>query len=150
VTTINRSALVPFSAEKMYNLVNDVDKYPEFLPWCSDAKILEQSDNSMKASVTISGGGISKTFTTKNTLTPSTQIVMEHLEGPFKSLKGTWDFKPLSEEGCRIELVMTFELETGVKAMLFGVVFNKIADKLVDAFTQRARDLFDQETQHDD
>lgn len=139
---IKRQALVAFSAEKMFDLVNDVASYPDFLPWCSQAKILESTDAQMLAEVTVSGGGFSKSFTTRNHLTKPSDIIMEHVDGPFKSLKGHWRFVSLSDEGCRIELDMSFELDGGVKAMLFGVVFNKIADKLVDAFSQRARDLY--------
>lgn len=142
MTHIKRSALVPFSADKLYDLVNAIETYPEFLPWCSDAKILESSPDVMLASVTIAGGGFSKTFTTRNELVPHEKIIMRHVDGPFRSLTGEWRFVPLSNEGCRVELDMHFEVESGVKGMLFGVVFNKIADKLVDAFCERAKELY--------
>lgn len=142
MATIDRTALVPFSAEKMYLLVNDIKSYQEFLPWCSASEILEQSEQEMLASVTISGGGLSKAFVTRNTLVPFESITMVHVDGPFKSLTGVWSFNALSEEGCRIELKMDFELTQGLKSMVFGVMFNKIADKLVESFTQRAREVY--------
>jgi ribosome-associated toxin RatA of RatAB toxin-antitoxin module len=142
MTSIHRSALVPYSTEKMYGLINDVNTYPEFLPWCSHARVLEKNDTGMLASITVSGGGLNKTFTTKNTFSPYHCITMAHVDGPFKALAGTWRLTALADLGCRVELDLTFEVHSGLKAMLFGLMFNKAADKLVEGFTARAHHLF--------
>jgi len=138
MTTVHRTALVPYPADKMYDLVNDVSSYSEFLPWCSDASVLEKAENEILASITVAGGGLSKTFTTRNELIPSKSIIMRHVDGPFKSLTGIWTFTPLSDQGCRIELEMEFEVAGGILAKVFDKFFNKASDKLVDAFTERA------------
>ncbi|WP_338327706.1 SRPBCC family protein, partial [Rosenbergiella nectarea] len=91
---MTRSALVPFSADNMYRLVNDVDSYPQFLPGCTGSKILEQSEQQMTASMDVSKAGISKTFVTRNTLTQSHHIAMQLVDGPFRKLSGGWTFTP--------------------------------------------------------
>src|SRR3990167_6871998 len=99
-----RSALVPYSAAAMYELVNEVEAYPLFLPWCSGAKIIERSQVEMIATIEVAAAGIHKAFTTKNKLTQNERIEMRHIDGPFKSLLGIWQFKALGEEGCKIDL----------------------------------------------
>src|SRR5471030_1231319 len=106
---ISRSALVPFSVEQMYNLVNDVDAYPQFLPGCTGSRILEQSPESMIAAVDVSKAGISKTFTTRNTLINNQRIDMQLVDGPFRKLTGGWNFIALSPEACKVELNLDFE-----------------------------------------
>ena len=142
MTTVHKSALVPYLAEQMYDLVNDIDSYPEFLPWCSNANVLERSESELLASITVSGVGFSKSFTTRNTLELNRSVVMQHVDGPFKSLTGTWTFTPLSDQGCRIELEMDFEVTAGMMAKIFGKFFDKASNKLVDAFTERAKTLY--------
>ncbi len=98
---VSRSALVSFSAEQMFDLVNDVAKYPEFLPGCSGSKVIESSENAMVASVDVSKAGISKTFTTSNELVSGSAILMKLVDGPFKTLQGGWHFTPLDEHAVR-------------------------------------------------
>ena len=90
--TIQRSALVPHSAQKMFDLVNDVESYPQFLPWCSGAATLESSEQQYTARVEMKKGPLSQHFTTRNVLTPGTQINMSLVDGPFKKLQGQWQF----------------------------------------------------------
>lgn len=139
---VRRSALVSFSAKQMYDLVNDVDRYPEFLPGCSGSKVLEKSDNAMKASVDVSKAGISKTFTTINHLTKDTVIMMELVDGPFKSLKGGWYFTMLDECACKVELKLDFEFSSRLIEMAFGKIFNDLTNNMVNSFTQRAKQVY--------
>lgn len=94
---ISRTALVPYSAEQMYQLVNDVQSYPQFLPGCTGSRILESTHGQMTAAVDVSKAGISKTFTTRNQLTSNQSILMNLVDGPFKKLIGGWKFTPLSQ-----------------------------------------------------
>lgn len=139
---ISRSALVPFSAEKMYQLVNDVDAYPKFLPGCTGSRILDSSENQMTASVDVSKAGISKTFTTRNTLTNNQRIHMQLVEGPFRKLSGGWQFVALGDDACKVELSLDFEFTNMLVEMAFGRVFKELANNMVQAFTTRAREVY--------
>ncbi len=140
---VSRSALVPFSAKQMYDLVNDVASYSLFLPGCSGAKIIEQSENMMIASVDVAKAGIRKTFTTKNTLLDSELIGMSLVDGPFKSLMGGWHFTELDETACKVELKLDFEFSNAVVAMAFGKIFQELTNNMVSSFTQRAKQVYD-------
>jgi len=137
-----RTALVPYKASDMYKLVNDVASYPNFLPWCSKAEVLEQSEHEMLATLEVSAAGVHKSFTTRNTLTPNEKIEMQHVDGPFKSLLGIWRFHALGDEGCKVELEMEFEVSGGIKSALFGMLFNTATEKLVNAFCERAHQVY--------
>lgn len=139
---ISRSALVPFSVEQMYNLVNDVDAYPQFLPGCTGSRVLDKTDNSMIAAVDVAKAGISKTFTTKNTLTSNQSIDMQLVDGPFRKLMGGWHFTPLSPEACKVELNLDFEFTNKLIELAFGKIFKELAGNMVQAFTKRAREVY--------
>lgn len=139
---ISRSALVPFSAEKMYQLVNDVDAYPQFLPGCTGSRILDSSENQMTASVDVSKAGISKTFTTRNTLTSNQRIHMQLVEGPFRKLSGGWQFVALGDDACKVELSLEFEFTNMLVEMAFGRIFKELANNMVQAFTTRAKEVY--------
>ncbi|NOH98057.1 SRPBCC family protein [Vibrio sp. 99-70-13A1] len=139
---VTRSALVSFSADQMFNLVNDVARYPEFLPGCSGSRVIESSETSMVASVDVSKAGISKTFTTSNSLTQGAMIMMELVDGPFKKLQGGWHFTPLDEQACKVELKLEFEFSSRMIEMAFGKVFNELTGNMVSAFTQRAKQVY--------
>ena len=139
---IRRSALVSFSAEQMYDLVNDVASYPEFLPGCSGAKVLECSGERMLASVNVSKAGISKTFTTSNTLQKGSAILMELVDGPFKSLQGGWYFTELDECACKVELKLEFEFSSKMIEVAFGKLFSELTNNMVTAFTRRAKQVY--------
>ena len=119
---ISRTALVPYSAEQMYQLVNDVQSYPQFLPGCTGSRILESTPGQMTAAVDVSKAGISKTFTTRNQLTSNQSILMNLVDGPFKKLIGGWKFTPLSQEACRIEFHLDFEFTNKLIELAFGRV----------------------------
>ncbi|CAI1051054.1 type II toxin-antitoxin system RatA family toxin [Serratia quinivorans] len=139
---ISRSALVPFSAEQMYQLVNDVHSYPDFLPGCTGSRVINASNNEMTAAVDVAKAGISKTFTTRNTLLDNQSINMQLVDGPFRSLMGGWHFTPLSPEACKVELHLDFEFTNKLIELAFGKVFKELAGNMVQAFTQRAKDVY--------
>lgn len=139
---INRSALVMFSAQQMYDLVNNVRTYPDFLPWCSKASVLEEDCALMRASVEVSKGGVRQSFTTKNDLVAHEKISMTLEDGPFKKLKGDWTFTALREDACKVQLDLEFELKKGVAQLAFGPVFNQAANTMVDAFCERAKVVY--------
>jgi ribosome-associated toxin RatA of RatAB toxin-antitoxin module len=146
---LQRQASVPFSAKQMYDLINDVDAYVDFLPYCSNSAVLEdEGDNQVLASVEVSAAGVNTTFVTRNKLTPCSHIEMEHVEGPFKRLFGAWTFSEKDGQ-CHIDLSLEFEVKSGLKAKLFGMFYNKVADKLVSTFCERAQQLYGKEASSD-
>ncbi|WP_420932997.1 type II toxin-antitoxin system RatA family toxin [Alteromonas sp. A081] len=140
--SIHRSALVAHSAEAMFNLVNDVESYPQFLPGCADSKILNNTEQAMSASLLVSKAGIKQWFTTENVLYPAERIEMQLVDGPFRSLSGGWTFSALSDEACKIELNLHFEFANKLAEMAFGKVFNNLASSMVTAFTERAKSVY--------
>ena len=140
--TVNKSALVPYTAQQMYALVNDVLRYPEFLPWCRRAQILSQDDTEMRASLEMARGGLHKVFTTHNRLQPGQAIVITLEHGPFRHLRGHWRFEDLGPEGSKVALKMEFEFAGALLDLMVGPVFHEICNSLVDAFTRRALDLY--------
>ncbi|WP_087018753.1 SRPBCC family protein [Thaumasiovibrio subtropicus] len=140
---ICRTALVPFSAQQMFDLVNDVDAYPEFLPGCTGSTILERSDQHMMASVDVAKAGIRKTFTTRNVLESFHRIEMQLVDGPFKKLVGGWKFIELDAQACKVELELDFEFTNRMVEMAFGKVFKELTGSMVQAFTQRAKEVYE-------
>lgn len=140
--TVNQSALVGYSAEQMYRLVNDYEKYPQFLSGCVGAKTLSLGDNELNAELVIQKLGISQRFSTHNTMLPNQKITMTLLEGPFKRLQGAWYFEPFDEQSCKISLQLEFEFESPLVAMVFGKIFNELTLKMVNAFKQRAKEIY--------
>ena len=141
-THIQRSALLPYPAQALYDLVNDVEHYPDFLPWCSSVELIEKSDVLMRASLGVAKAGLSQHFVTRNTLVPGQSIEMNLEEGPFKQLHGLWVFKPLGEKACKISLDMTFDYAGPLVKATLGPLFNQAANTLVDAFCQLAKQLY--------
>ncbi|GMR08986.1 MAG: type II toxin-antitoxin system RatA family toxin [Gammaproteobacteria bacterium] len=139
---VNKSALVPYSPQCMFDIVNDVNAYPEFLPWCRAAEILEQDEDELTARLLLAKGSIKKSFITKNRIQPGKMIEIRLVEGPFKHLQGFWRFEPLGEDGCKISVDMEFEFAGKLLSMTVGPVFNQIANSLLDAFIERARQIY--------
>ncbi len=135
---IARSALIPYSDRQMFDLVNDVNGYQNFLPWCGGSKVLEEVDGQMVASVTIDFKGVKKTFTTRNTLTPDSEIKLEMVDGPFSKLAGYWRFKPLDENASKIILELDFDFSNRLVGGVIGPVFKIIADSMVASFCDEA------------
>jgi len=139
---ISRSALVMHSVEDMYSLINDVLAYPTFLPDCSDSKIISQDEHSMTASLLVSKGGLKKWFTTKNTLVSNQQVQLNLVDGPFKKLVGSWHLTALSEEACKVNLELEYEFSSKMFDLAFGRVFNSLVNNMVQAFTNRAKEVY--------
>lgn len=139
---VSRNALVMFSAEQMYQLVNDVLAYPQFLPDCSDSKIIEQQQDKMTAGLLVSKGGLTKWFTTENTLIENKKVLLNLVDGPFKKLHGCWTFTKLSDEACKISLELDYEFSSKVFDLAFGRVFNGLTNNMVQAFSQRAKEVY--------
>lgn len=135
---INKSALVPYSAEQMLDLVNDFERYPEFLPWCRDARVESRSQAEVEASLRFGRGAVSRWFTTLNRLNKPNRIDIRLVNGPFRHLEGHWSFTSLGEDGSKIEVNMEFEFANSLVGMAFGPIFNEVCNKLVGAFTRRA------------
>ncbi len=141
-THIQRSALLPYSAAAMYALINDVENYSEFLPWCSASEILEEGEGFMRAGLMIAKGHLSQRFVTKNTLVANQSISMVLEEGPFSQLHGTWEFKALGEKACKISLDLEFDYAGPIIKATLGPLFTQAANTMVDAFCQRAKELY--------
>ena len=140
--TVSRSALVPYAASDMYALVADVEEYPGFLPWCRDARILASGPNAVEASLEIGRGPLRKTFTTRNVMTRDTRIDIELVDGPFKHLKGCWQFVALDGTACRVLLDLEFELANALVRRTLGPLFSEMVNTMVDAFCRRAEELY--------
>ncbi len=139
---VNKHALVPYSAQQMFNLVNDVNEYQNFLPGCRKSDVLKQSDDFMQARMVLAKAGIEQTLITENALVPGKSIQMSLSEGPFKSLSGGWTFTPLSDEACKIELNLHFKFASKLVDMAFGKVFRGLTNNMVKAFSQRAKEVY--------
>ncbi len=138
----SRSMLVPYTAEQMYTLAADVEAYPEFLPWCERADVLLRDGEHVEAELEMRRGSISKTFKTRNRLVENTSITMSLLEGPFRKLDGHWEFQSLGDEGSKVSLDVEFAFDSRVTDMLFGRFFEETCNRLVDAFTKRAEQVY--------
>ena len=141
-TRIQRSALLPYPARALFDLVNDVARYPEFLPWCASAQVLDVSERHMLASLNVAKGGLSQSFVTRNELVLGETIEMRLQEGPFNELHGVWQFKALGEQACKISLDLTFDYAGPLVKATLGPLFTQAANTMVDAFCQRAKQLY--------
>lgn len=137
---IRRSAIVEHSAAAMYDLVDDIPSYPQFLPWCLGATV-DDAGPPKRATLTAGLKGIRQSFTTLNENEAGRSIDMKLVKGPFRAFRATWRFAPLGENACQVEFTMRFELAGGPIARLLGPLFNQMADTMVDAFTRRADEL---------
>lgn len=142
MTTIHRSAIVPYSARQMFELVADIPSYPEFLPWCGGARIVSAREDEVIAAIDIAYGGVHKTFSTRNLLQRDKMMEIRLLEGPFSFLEGFWQFKPLDEQSSKISLDLEFEVANKIVSLALTPVFSNIANQLVDRFYHRAADLY--------
>jgi ribosome-associated toxin RatA of RatAB toxin-antitoxin module len=139
---VERSALVPFTAAQMFALVDDVARYPEFLPWCTGSRVERPSDTERVATVKVARGVLRTEFTTRNDLVLDSSIVMHLLDGPFENLTGEWRFAPIGERGSRVEFRVEFAFKNRLSAAAFNAVFESMCGTIVDAFAQRARAIY--------
>lgn len=130
------------SSDQMYALVNDISSYPQFLPWCSNAAILEHGDGYMLAKLEVNKGRVRQSFTTHNDLSVDGRIKMDLVDGPFNYLNGVWEFRQLKEDACKVILSLDFEMKRNIAKMAFGPIFNQAASSMVDAFCARAKRVY--------
>jgi len=142
IREIRRSALVTFSPAQMFDLVIDVERYPEFLPWVAGAQLHERSEHALRASMEMQRSGVRERFTTRNEFNRPSYMTMQLVDGPFRMLEGRWAFTPIGDAGTRVELEMRFEFASALVAMLFGKSFEESCGTLIDAFIARARQLY--------
>lgn len=143
--TVHKSVLIWYSAAEMFALVTDVASYPQFLPWCDQASVLDETEGGMTARVGISIAGLSQSFTTRNIHEEDRKVSLRLVDGPFSRLDGHWDFQPLgkgSERACKVDFTLRYDFDNAALAAMVGPVFDKIAGSLVDAFVKRAADVY--------
>ncbi len=139
---IHRSALVPYSAEAMFALVDAVEAYPEFLPWCVGAEVQSRTASERVATLRLGYGALNTAFTTRNEVQPPDWLSMRFVDGPFRALQGRWQFEPIGAVGCEVTLDMQFEFASRAQDMLLGPAFETICNELIDAFIKRAEVLY--------
>lgn len=142
MAVVHKSVLLAYSAEQMFALVDRVEDYPAFLPWCGGVDIRERGPDRLVAAIQINYHGIRQSFTTQNTHTPPTHMQMTLVEGPFSHLDGEWHFKALRPDACKVEFDLHYEFSSKVLEKLIGPVFSKIADSFVESFCKRAEAVY--------
>jgi ribosome-associated toxin RatA of RatAB toxin-antitoxin module len=143
--TVNKSVLIWYSAAEMFSLVTDVASYPQFLPWCNEASVIEEDAQGMTAKVGLAMAGLKQSFTTRNTHIKDRKVSLKLVDGPFSRLDGCWDFVAVGKAGeraCKIEFTLRYDFDNAALAALVGPVFDKIAGSLVDAFVKRAGQVY--------
>lgn len=141
---VARSVLVPYRADQMFDVVNDVASYPSFVPGCMDATVLESTSETMRATLMMKRAGVSLTLTTDNRLNRPSSIELGLVDGPFRHLSGQWRFEPLGDDGCRVALNLDFAASR-LTALVIESMFGRMADDMVDAFIERAEHLYTDE-----
>lgn len=139
---VKKSVLVGYAPEQMFALVDAVERYPEFLPWCGGTSVSHRDAATTRATIQICFRGIKHSFTTENAKDPPRTMTMKLVEGPFKTLDGCWNFIALGSAGCRVEFRLHYEFSSRILEKLIGPVFSHIANTLVEAFVRRARQLY--------
>lgn len=143
---IQRSALVPYTPEQMFALVDDIERYAEFLPWVSNATLLERTERERLGRLEMMRSGLREQFTTRNVITPPKRLEMRLVEGPFRVLEGIWTFDAIGEarapRGTKVALALRFEFRSKMMDILLAPKFASSCDALVDAFAQRAREVY--------
>tara|TARA_R110001592_G_scaffold61158_12_gene186218 strand:+ start:7039 stop:7473 length:435 start_codon:yes stop_codon:yes gene_type:complete len=142
MTEIRRSALLPYSADVIYLLINDVEAYPKYMDGCVGAEILAQTDETMDARLDLSRAGIRLSFVTRNTLTPGRSVKLSLIDGPFENLTGEWVLLPLGPGACKLSLHLEFALTNNVVGVATRQLFNSVANNLVDALVKRANEQY--------
>lgn len=141
MTIVKKSRVVPFSCEQMFKLVNEVEHYAEFLPYCTQSTVHHRDADEVQATLVISAAGMNKSFTTRNRLQMNKMIEIRLVDGPFSHLEGFWRFDE-EDGGCRISFDLEFEFAGRMFSLLLGPVFEQVTDKMVDAFCDRAESLY--------
>ena len=139
---VERTALVTFTPAQMFALVNDVPRYPDFLPWCAGVRVEDVSATERIAALKIAHGVLQTEFTTRNTLTADKQIDMRLMHGPFRDLQGAWRFDAIGDRGARVSFKVEFEFKNRLASAAFNAVFESLCGSIVDAFVTRAQKVY--------
>lgn len=142
MTIVRRTRTISYSCEQMYHLVNEVERYAEFLPYCTESTVHHRNDDEVQATLMIGAAGMSKSFTTRNLLQVNKMIEIRLIDGPFSHLEGFWRFDEADGGGCRISFDLEFEFAGKLFSMFLGPVFDQVTDKMVDAFCDRAVSVY--------
>ncbi len=142
MTIIQRSALLPYSAQQVYQLVDDIESYPQYMDGCVGAEVLQRETHLVEARLDLARAGISQSFATRNMLQPPLSIELELIEGPFDRFAGRWEFKPLSEAACKVSLDLEFAFSNSLLGAAAGKLFDSVTSHLVDAISARARQIY--------
>jgi len=142
MAVVHKTVLINYSAEQMFALVDRVEDYPEFLPWCGGVDVEDRQDNKLKAKIKINYHGLKQSFTTENINVPPSNMSMHLVEGPFKHFEARWHFKPLRADACKIEFDMQYEFSSRILESVIGPVFSMIAGSFVDSFCKRAESVY--------
>lgn len=142
MAVVHKSVLLGYSAEQMFALVDNIEDYPKFLPWCGGTEVRKRDGNKVVALLAINYHGVKQTFSTENTNEPPTSMNMSLVEGPFRHLNGTWTFRPLRSDACKVEFNLEYEFSSKVLEQIIGPVFNMIANSFVDSFCKRAEVVY--------
>lgn len=142
MSKIHRTALMMFSAEQMYELVNDIASYPEYMEGCKAAQIISRDTSEIVAKLTLAKGGVSTSFTTRNQLVPYRTITLNLLDGPFSHFEGSWHFLPLEAKACKVELKLQFALDGGLLQAATAKLLDSVSLNLVDSVCRRAREVY--------
>lgn len=146
MSTIERSALVTFSAQQMFSLVNDIEAYPQFMRGCSAAKILQRGDNWVEAELELQRSGFKQSFVTRNTLDEPHSMTMELIKGPFKKFHGKWEFQALSEQACKVRFVLELAFANPLMGMMLNSVFEQVATEQLQSICERAQQIYGTDT----
>jgi ribosome-associated toxin RatA of RatAB toxin-antitoxin module len=138
MATVRKSVIVPFACEAMFDLVDDVESYPQFLPWCAATQVFERTPQRTRARLDIDYHGLKSSISTDNAKSRPGEMRLAFVEGPFESFHGAWHFFPLGDEGCRVELQIDYEFSSATMERVMGPVFGHIMETLVDRFVERA------------
>ena len=142
MAVVHKSVLLGYSAAQMFSLVDKVEDYPSFLPWCGGVEVRERGQDRLVAAIMIDYHGVRQSFTTENTNAPPTRMQMKLVEGPFSQLDGEWRFTPLRDDACKVEFDLHYEFSSKLLEKLIGPVFSKIADSFVESFRKRAESVY--------
>ncbi len=141
MTRVKKARIVPYSTEQMYELVNGVEQYQDFVPYCTQSEVHHRDEDEVRATLVISAAGMSKSFTTRNLLQHGKMIEIRLIDGPFKHLEGFWRFDEV-DGGSNISFDLEFEIAGRMLSMMLGPVFEQVSNKMVDAFCLRAEDVY--------
>ena len=142
MAVVHKTVILGYSAEQMFALVDCVEDYPKFLPWCGGVEVRQREENRLVATISIHYHGVRHSFTTENTNVPSASMKMHLLEGPFRHLNGNWTFKALRADACKVEFDLQYEFSSKILEKIIGPVFSVIANGFVDSFCKRAETIY--------